>query len=154
MSCEFKREQLEVVFSRYKGTENELIPILQDIQALLSYLPKQAMEETAKFLKIPACTVYGVATFYTQFALTRKGKHCVSVCQGTACHVRGAAKLMKAVTNKLGIDAGETTKDYKYSLEKVACFGSCALAPVMVVDGKAHGNVTPEKAEDILEKIK
>ena len=148
---ERRREQLEEIFSHYHGERGELIPILQDVQETLGYLPREAMTATAGFLNVPASSVYGVVTFYSQFHLTRQGKHKVKVCQGTACHVRGGRRIMQAVTKKLGIDPGGTTEDYRFSLERVACFGSCALAPVVVVDGKVHGRMTPQKAEVILE---
>jgi NADH-quinone oxidoreductase subunit E len=111
------------------------------------------MKETANFLNIPQSSVYGVVTFYAQFYLTRQGKHRVKVCQGTACHVRGGKRIMHAVKKKLGVGPGQTTEDYKFSLEQVACFGSCALAPVMVLNGKVHGKMTPQKAEKLLEGL-
>jgi len=147
------QEQLEKLFSRYRGEESELIPILQDVQEAVGYIPQEAMTETAAFLGIPESKVYGVVTFYAQFYLTRQGKHKIQVCQGTACHVRGGKRIMQTVKKKLGIKPGETTEDYEFSLERVACFGSCALAPVMVVDGKVHGRMTAQKAEKILETI-
>jgi NADH-quinone oxidoreductase subunit E len=131
-----------------------LIPILQDVQKVLGYVPREAMREIARFLNLPESTVYGVVTFYAQFYLTRQGKHRIKVCRGTACHVRGSARIMEVVKKKLGIKPGETTPDYRFSLERVACFGSCALAPVMVVDGKVHGRMTPQKAEKILDQMR
>lgn len=144
------QDQLNEVFSRHEDKRSELIPILQEVQEVLGYLPREAMEAAAKFLGIPRSTVYGVVTFYAQFYLTRQGKHKIRVCQGTACHVRGSGEVLDAVKNKLGIESGGTTSDYKFSLERVACFGSCALAPVMVVDDKVYGNVSSEQALDIL----
>ncbi|MDO9555462.1 MAG: NADH-quinone oxidoreductase subunit NuoE [Atribacterota bacterium] len=147
------QETIQQIFSGYQGQRNELIPILQDVQAALGYVPREAMSETARFLNMPESSVYGVVTFYAQFYRTRQGKHKIRVCQGTACHVRGGRRIMQAVEKKLGINPGETTADYKFSLERVACFGSCALAPVMVVDGKVHGRITPQKAKKILESL-
>ena len=147
------REQLKDVFSRYRGDRSELIPILQDVQEALGYIPSEAMSATAGFLRVPESVVYGVVTFYAQFYLTRQGRHKIKVCQGTACHVRGGRRVMQAVRKKLGIAPGETTPDYEFSLERVACFGSCALAPVMVVDGRVHGRMTPQKAQALLESI-
>lgn len=146
-------KRLNSVFSGYKGTENELIPILQDIQAVCNYIPSEAMTATARFLNIPASKVYGVVTFYAQFYLTPQGKHKIKVCQGTACHVRGAGEIMKAIGKKLGIKAGESTDDFEFNLEKVACFGSCALAPVIVINGKVYGKVTPDQALKILDTL-
>ena len=145
--------RLQGVLGKYGGQPHELIPILQDAQDVLGYLPREALAEIARFLNLPESTVYGVVTFYAQFYLTRQGKHKIKICQGTACHVRGGKRIMEAVKKKLGIGPGETTEDYRFSLERVACFGSCALAPVMVVDGKVHGRMTRQEAEKILEEL-
>lgn len=147
------REQLDEIFARCDGKPGDLIPILQNIQDLLGYLPREAMTETARFLNMAETSVYGVATFYTQFQLSRPGRHRVKVCQGTACHVRGASEVIKAVTAKLGIGPGSTTEDFEFTVESVACFGSCALAPVMVVNDKVYGNVTPDRVREILEGL-
>ena len=147
------QQQLQEVFSRYQGERSDLIPILQDVQDALGYIPGPAMTEIARFLGVPESTVYGVVTFYTQFYLTPQGKHKIKVCQGTACHVRGGRRIMRTVERKLGIEEGGTTEDLLCSLERVACFGSCALAPVVVVDGKVHGRVTAQKAEKLLEGL-
>lgn len=148
------RAQLDGVFRKYGGKRPELIPILQDVQSVLGYLPPAAIAAVAKFLRVPESVVYGVVTFYAQFYLTRQGKHKIRVCQGTACHVRGGKQILAAVKKRLGIGAGQTTEDYQFSLERVACFGSCALGPVMVVNNKVHGRMTPQKAERLLEKLK
>lgn len=146
-------EQLDAVFARHAGERGELIPILQDIQALLGYLPPEALSAAARFLNVPEVVVYEVATFYSQFHLSRQGRHKVRVCQGTACHVRGGLRVLEAVEERLGIRSGHTTEDYRFSLDRVACFGSCALAPVMVIDGEVHGAVTPHKAMELLERL-
>jgi NADH-quinone oxidoreductase subunit E len=111
------------------------------------------MKRIARFLNIGESAVYGVVTFYAQFYLTPQGRHKIKVCQGTACHVRGSDKIIAALEEKLGIRTGETTPDRKFSLERVACFGSCALAPVLVIDEKVYGNVTPEQALQTVEDI-
>jgi len=147
------QEQLDTVFAEYEGKAGELIPVLQDIQDVLGYLPKEALAETARFLSLAESTVYGVATFYTQFYLTKRGRHRIKVCQGTACHVGGADDIMRAIEDKLGIGAGQSTDDFEFNLEEVACFGSCALAPVVVVNDKVYGNVTPERVIEILERL-
>jgi len=147
------REQLEEIFARCDGKPSDLIPILQDIQDVLGYLPREAMTETARFLNIAETSVYGVVTFYTQFCLTPHGKHKIKICQGTACHVRGSREIMRAVEKKLGIKSEETTEDFLFSLERVACLGSCALAPVVMVDKKVHGAMTPAKIEALLDAI-
>jgi len=146
--------RLAGVFSRYQGTRSDLIPLLQAVQEEIGYLPGPAMREVAKFLRVPESAVYGVATFYAQFYLTGQGRHRIKVCQGTACHVRGGAKIMDAMVTKLGVAPGETTRDGNFSLERVACFGSCALAPVVVVDGKVYGKMTQKKAEALVEKTR
>ena len=146
-------EQLRHIFSQYRGERSELIPILQDVQEALGYIPAEAMKGTAGFLRVPESVVYGVVTFYAQFYLTRQGRHKVRVCQGTACHVRGGARIMRAVKKKLRIGPGETTPDYEFSLEKVACFGSCALAPVMVVDDRVYGAMTPARVEALFAEL-
>lgn len=141
------------IFDRYQGEAGELIPILQDIQETRGWLSREALSETARFLNIPESTVYGVVTFYAQFYLTRQGKHKIRVCQGTACHVRGGSRIMKTIARRLGIGPGETTPDYEFSLERVACLGSCALAPAMVLDGKVHGAMTGPKVEALLDGL-
>jgi NADH:ubiquinone oxidoreductase subunit E len=146
-------QELNEVFQKYEGKREELIPLLQDVQGKLGYLPAEARTAIGKFLNVPESVVFGVATFYAQFYLTRQGKHKIKVCRGTACHVRGGRRIMQAVQRKLGIKPGETTPDYEFSLERVACFGSCALAPVVVVDGKVHGRMTTQKAEQIVKGL-
>ncbi len=145
------QEELAELLAAYKGQRGTLIPILQKVQERLGYLPKEAMLEIARFLGKPPSEVYGVATFYAQFRFTRQGQHNVRVCQGTACHVLGGRRILQTVQRELGIQPGETTADYKFSLEKVACFGSCALGPVMVVDKDVHGRMTTNKAKQIVD---
>lgn len=147
-------EELREVFENYEGKREELIPVLQDVQEKLGYLPREALVSVSRFLNLPESVVFGVATFYAQFYLTRQGKHKVKVCRGTACHVRGGGRIMQAVQRKLGIKPGETTDDYEFSLERVACFGSCALAPVVVIDGKVHGRMTSRKVEKLIEETR
>ena len=149
-----EKQILERIFRKYNGTENELVPLLQDVQDAFGYLAAEVMKEVAVFLGIPETTVYGVATFYSQFHLNRQGKHQIKVCQGTACYVRGSQQIIERIERKLGIRAGETTADYEFSVESIACFGSCALAPVVFVDGKVYGRMTPEKMEEVLENLK
>ena len=143
-------DKMMMIFSNHRGEKQELIPILQETQEQFRYLPAAAMKEIARFLHMPESTVYGVSTFYAQFKLTPLGRKIVKVCRGTACHVRGGAKILEEVERKLGISAGETTEDLEYTLETIACFGSCALAPVMVVDKTVYGRMTPAKVKDVL----
>ena len=144
------KAQLTEITSRYKGEKSDLIPILQEVQERFGYLPGEAMQEIARFLGISDTTVYGVSTFYAQFKFVPTGKRMVKVCRGTACHVRGAPRILDEVQKKLKIKPGETTDDLEYSLEAIACFGSCALAPVMVVDSTVYGRLTPTKVDEIL----
>ncbi len=144
------REQLDDILSHYQGDASELIPILQAAQERFGYLPEEVMAGIARFLKLAPSAIYGVGTFYAQFKLNPTGKRIIKVCRGTACHVRGADRILQEIERKLGIRPGETTSDREYSLETIACFGSCALAPVMVVDKDVYGRMTPPKAAQIL----
>jgi NADH-quinone oxidoreductase subunit E len=144
------QEKLNQVFTNYKGEREELIPILQETQEAFRYLPAVVMEEIARFLKISANTVYGVATFYAQFKLTPLGKRVIRVCRGTACHVRGSAKVLAEMEKQLGIKAGETTPDLEYTLETVACIGACALAPTMTIGSETYGKMTTKKVAEVL----
>jgi len=146
------QERLNEILSSYQGKKEELIPILQQAQQVFGYLPEPMMKKIAKFLKLPESTVFGVGTFYAQFKLVPTGRNIVRVCRGTACHVRGSAQILGEIEKQLGISAGETTLDLEYSLETIACFGSCALAPVVVTNSKVHGRMTTPKARDILSK--
>ena len=144
------REKLRPILDEYRGQKENLIPVLQKVQGKLGYLPEEAISEISSSLGISRSEIYGVASFYAQFRFERQGEHNVKVCQGTACHVRGGKRIMEAVARELGLEPGQTTSDYKYTLERVACFGSCALAPVMVVDNVVHGRMTTTKARQIL----
>ena len=144
------KEQLDDILSNYNGEKGELIPILQQAQGRFGYLSEKAMTEIAKFLQLPPSTVFGVSTFYAQFKFVPMGKKVVKICRGTACHVRGATQIQQEFERKVGIKPGETTNDLEYSLETIACFGSCALAPVMVVNKTVYGRMTPKKVAQIL----
>lgn len=141
---------LSEIFTHFTGTKEELIPVLQEAQTRFGYLPVEAMRQIGRFLKVPESTVFGVATFYAQFKFVPTGRNIVKVCRGTACHVRGSPQIVDEVEKQLGIRAGETRADLEYSLETIACFGSCALAPVMVVNEKVYGRMTPKKVGEIL----
>ncbi len=144
------RAQLKDIFSRHKGDKQELIPILQETQEVFRYLPIEAMSEISRFLNVPESTIYGVSTFYSQFKLTPLGKKIVRVCRGTACHVRGGNKVLEEAETQLGIKDGETTADREWTLETIACFGSCALAPVMVLDKDVYGRMSTKKVKEVL----
>ena len=128
----------------------KLIQALQKIQEKQGYLSEKAISNVARRMNISPNDIYGVASFYSQFRFTRPGKHIIKVCLGTACHVRGGENLLETVERKLNIHQGETTKDGKYSLERVACFGCCALAPVMVINNQVYGRVNNTKVKKIL----
>ncbi len=144
------RERLSQVLAPHCGQRGATIPVLQKVQEELGYLPEEAISEIANFLGLSRNEVYGVASFYAQFRFERQGEHLVRVCQGTACHVRGGRRILDVVEQELGIKPGQTTEDYKFSLERVACFGACALAPVMVIDKTVYGKMTTVKARQIL----
>ena len=146
--------RLDKILSVFDGRKGALISILQRVQEEFGYLPEEALKEIAAFLKVPRSEVFSVATFYAHFYLTRRGDHLVRVCQGTACHVRGASDVLETAQHCLGIRTGQTTADYSYSLERVACLGSCALAPLMVVDDTLHPQITMTKVVEILKKPK
>jgi len=146
-------ERLNEILSSYQGKEEELIPILQQVQQIFGYLPEPAMKRIARFLKLPESTVFGVGTFYAQFKLVPSGRNIVKVCRGTACHVRGAASILGEVEKQLGIKSGESTPDLEYSLEAIACFGSCALAPVIVIGNNVYGRMTPTKVKEVLANV-
>ena len=144
------KAELDEILSHYTGKREELIPILQEAQEYFGYLSLEVMQKIARFLKIPESAVFGVSTFYAQFKFSPTGRKKVKVCRGTACHVRGASRILDEVVKRLGIKPGETSDDMEYSLETIACFGSCALAPVMVVDNNVYGRMTPKKVSEIL----
>ena len=143
--------QVADILALYKGEQSELIPILQRVQGELGYLPELAMRQVAGFVGVPDSKVFGIATFYAQFKLVPTGRKIIRVCRGTGCHVRGATRLLSELEKELGIGPGETTPDLEYTLETVACFGSCALAPIVVVDDKVHGRMTVPGVRKLVE---
>lgn len=146
-----REEALQKLFAEYRGVKGALIPLLQGAQEIYGYLPKEVMQKISAELKIPFSKTFGVATFYAQFHLKPRGRNIIRVCQGTACHVRGAARIFDSVSGRLGVGRNETTPDLRYTLETVACLGACGLAPVMMVNDDTHGRLTPERAAGILE---
>ena len=135
---------LEPVLQKYGSQKGALIAILQQTQGLYGYLPRPALDLISRRLHIPMSRIYGVATFYSQFYLERRGRHVLKVCDGTACHVKGTPALLNAVHEKYGVAPGQTTEDYELTLEVVYCLGSCALAPVAVIDSKVMGQLHRE----------
>ncbi|MDP2919874.1 MAG: NADH-quinone oxidoreductase subunit NuoE [Dehalococcoidia bacterium] len=144
------REKILPILQSYPRKRESLIPVLQEVQGMLGYLPEEAVVEIAQFMGVSLSDIYGVASFYAQFRFQRQGQYSVKVCQGTACHVRGGTRIMSEVKQQIDIEPGQTTPDYKYSLERVACFGACALAPVMVVDKTVYGRMTTPQVKKIL----
>ncbi len=142
--------QLEETLSQYKPKKENLIPILQQVQKGIGYLPRLAMEKIAEALEIPAVEVYGPATFYNQFRLHPPGDNEIEVCMGTACYMVGGVEAMESFERRLQIKEGETTPDRKFSLERVACVGCCTMAPVVVVNKNVEGHVTPTRVDGIL----
>jgi NADH-quinone oxidoreductase subunit E len=136
----------------YDRSRQNLIPILQDVQGRFGYLPAEAMDKVAEYLGLSVHEIFGVATFYSQFRFNAPGKHSIKVCQGTACHVRGSELILDSLSRKLDVNPGETTADRKYSLERVMCVGSCALAPAVVMDETVHGRMTQAKVERLLKQ--
>ena len=144
------KDKLNDIFTRYSGKREELIPILQEAQEEFRYLPADVMLEIARFLRLPESAVFGVSTFYAQFKLVPSGRRIVRVCRGTACHVRGGARVLREVERWLGLKPGETTEDMEYTLETVACIGACALAPTMTIDKETFGQMTTKKVGEVL----
>lgn len=145
-----QKDEIVSVLKTYDSDRKNLIPILQDIQAKLLYLPLDAMRKVAHFLNISGSTVFGVATFYNQFRLTPPGKHNVKVCLGTACHMKCGELIVEAWERELGIKMGEVTNDLEFDLERVACVGCCAMAPVTVIGETVHGKISPTKIKGII----
>jgi NADH-quinone oxidoreductase E subunit len=146
---------VDKVMKRFpKAGRDSLIPILQAVQEEQGYLSEDAVVGIGRQLNIPASKVYGVATFYNQFRFQPKGKYHVMVCRGTACHVKGSAKVLDMVTKALRIEPGKTTRDKMFSLEVVACMGGCGLAPVVNINGEFHAKVTPMKLQRIIEEFR
>lgn len=145
---------LEPVLTEYAAVPGSLITILQKAQEIYGYLPKDVIYHIAERVGTTPAEVMGVATFYSQFRLTPIGKYLIMACQGTACHVNGSERVSAAVSEYLGIESGETTEDGLFTLENVACLGCCSLAPVIMINGEAFGNLTPDKAISILKNLR
>jgi NADH-quinone oxidoreductase subunit E len=143
-------DELKDIVAEFMSEKGALIPVLQKVQGKFGFLPVEAITEIADYLNISESEIFGVASFYAQFYFSPRGKHTVKVCLGTACHVRGGERILDEIKQELDIESGGTTKDGKFSLERVACFGSCALAPVMVIDKDVYGRVTVSRAKEIL----
>jgi NADH-quinone oxidoreductase subunit E len=146
-------EKVKEIVQRYSGDKSYLVPILQDVQREFNYLPKDALFSVSAHLSVPISRVYEVVTFYKAFSLKPKGRNQLSLCMGTACHVRGTELIARNVEDFLGIKEGDTTADLEYSFETVGCLGACALGPVLVVNGEYHGHMNIAKSTKILKKL-
>jgi NADH:ubiquinone oxidoreductase subunit E len=145
-------ERVNAFVRKHKNQKKALIAILQYIQAEYKYLPREALQQVSRSLDVPLIDVIGVATFYRAFSLKPRGRHVITVCLGTACHVRGGPKILEEFERRLGIAAGDTTGDGVFTLETVACLGCCAIGPVVVVDGEYHAQTSIRKAEAIIKQ--
>ncbi|MBN1862795.1 MAG: NADH-quinone oxidoreductase subunit NuoE [Dehalococcoidales bacterium] len=142
--------QVDSILKRYQRDPGMLVAILQDVQAEQNYLPREALERVGEGLGVPLSQVYSVATFFKALSLKPRGRHLINVCLGTACHVRGAVKVLEAIERELAIKSGETTEDLAFTLETVNCVGACALGPVVIVDKDYHGQMNSEKVKGVL----
>jgi NADH-quinone oxidoreductase subunit E len=152
---EFSQEQIEqvdAIIERYQGKPGSLIPVLAEVQGLLGYLPHEIQHRIAQRINLPQSQVFGVVTFYSFFTMVPRGRHTIRLCLGTACYVRGGGKNLDRLVQELGIDAGDTTPDRRFSLETIRCLGACGLAPVIVVDEDTHKQVKERKLREMLER--
>ena len=150
MDTVMDNDRIDQIIEKHGCEASSLIQVLLEIQSEHHWLPKSALERVSEKLNVPLTRIQHIATFYKAFSLVPKGRHQIHVCMGTACHVRGAGRVLDTVQDLTGIKPGETDLDMKFSLETVNCLGCCALGPVLEVDGKAHGNITPSKTADVL----
>jgi NADH-quinone oxidoreductase subunit E len=146
------QDKVNLILDRYQRDKGLLVSILQDIQSEYNYLPKETLELVSAGLSIPLSQVYSVATFFKAFSLKPRGRHMINVCLGTACHVRGAVKVLEKIERDLSIVSGETTKDGRFTLETVNCVGCCALGPVVIIDGEYFGQMRSDKVEPLLRR--
>jgi NADH-quinone oxidoreductase subunit E len=145
------KQKVGAILDNYQHDKGMLVSILQDIQAEYNYLPEEVLVEVSQALGAPLSQVYSVATFFKAFSLEPRGRYLINVCLGTACHVRGAVKVLEAVERELNIKAGGTTKDLKFTLETVNCVGACALGPIVIINGEYHGQMKTDKVKALLE---
>lgn len=143
---------IEPVLQKYSNQKGALIPILQQAQGIYGFLPRPVLEVISRKLRLPMSNIYGVATFYSQFYLERRGRHVLKICDGTACHVKGTPALLTQIHDEYGLKPGETTEDYELTMEVVYCLGSCALAPVAVLDEQVVGNLRRDQLSQVVKK--
>lgn len=145
---------LDSMIDQFDKEHGGIVALLQDVQAAEGYLPREALERIAERLRLPLSQLYGLATFYRAFSLRPKGKHTITCCLGTACHVRGGQQVVDRIARELGIRPGETTPDMQFTLETVNCLGACALGPLVVIDGQYYGRVSSAKVPRLLERYR
>jgi NADH-quinone oxidoreductase subunit E len=144
--------KIDGILEKYQREEGALIPVLQGAQEAYGFLPEPVLQRISRKLKVPMSRIYAVVTFYAQFYLDPRGKHVIKSCQGTACHVRGAKGVLESLTRELKVNPGGTTEDLQFSLETVACVGTCFLGPVIMIDEDYYGKLTPKRAVDAVKK--
>lgn len=144
--------KVDELIDHYRNRQVNLIPVLEECQDIVGYLPVELQEYIGRGLNIPGSTVYGVATFYSYFSMVPKGRHVIKVCMGTACYVRGIGEVLNRIKSLYNLEVGATTEDMRFSLEAVRCLGACGLAPVMVIDSDTHGGVSPDQISEILSR--
>lgn len=152
MKQQIDLSRIDPILQKHSNQDGALIPVLQEVQAVYGYLPEEALKRVATRLKVPMSRIYGVVTFYAQFYLTPRGRYTIKCCQGTACHVRGGKGVLEALERELKVAPGGTTEDLKFSLETVACVGTCFLAPVMMIGEDYYGKLTPNTAVKAVRK--
>ncbi len=145
---------VEAILAERKAEKGAIIPILQEAQEAYGYLPREVLARIAEELRVPFSRIYGVATFYSQFYLTRRGRNVIKVCDGTACHVRGAVQNISTLKDQLAVEPGQTTEDYQFTFEVVYCLGACALGPVAVVNGNVKGRCSAERMRQIVDELR
>ncbi|MBM3142355.1 MAG: NAD(P)H-dependent oxidoreductase subunit E [Chloroflexi bacterium] len=146
-------KKVSAIINKYNGDKGQLVSILQDIQAEYHYLPQKALIQVSETMAIPASRVYDVATFFKAFSLEPRGRHLINVCLGTACHVRGAVRVLEKIERSLATKSGGTTKDRKFTLETVNCMGACALGPVMKIDEEYFGQMSTDKVDHLFNQF-
>jgi NADH-quinone oxidoreductase subunit E len=148
------KDKLGLILKKYGKDSSQLVSILQDIQSEYNYLPRDVLEKLGKKLEIPLSQVYSMATFFRAFSLKERGKHIVSVCLGTACHIRGADLILESLERQVGVGRGHTTQDLNFTLESVNCMGCCATGPVVKIDDEYFGHMTNDKVEPVISKYR
>jgi NADH-quinone oxidoreductase subunit E len=153
-ATQIKVEKIHEIIDRWNGRQEFLVEMLQDVQSAYHYLPREVLEEISRSIEVPLGRAYHIATFFKGFSLAPRGKFVISVCMGTACHVKGGKRILDAFARQLGIEPGGTTKDLKFTLESVRCLGCCGLAPVITINEDLYGNLNSIKVKGILKKYK